>query len=263
MPHIVHSALAFGDRPAVDDATGTTSYATLHTRAMALATLLLDGADDLLEARVAVLVAPGADWVTAMWGAWSAGAIAVPLSPQHPPAEWAYALDDGQVGAILVDEAHAAMIAPLAAERNLRVISVRAEPAAIAATPRIGPDRRAIMLYTSGTTGKPKGVVHTHGSLAAQVSALVEAWEWRATDHTLLVLPLHHVHGIVNVTCCALAVGARLTMHARFDATSTWAIIEHGTLTCFHAVPTIWARLLAAYDEADAATQARRRQAIA
>ena len=59
-------------------------------------------------------------------------------------------------------------------------------------------------LYTSGTTGRPNGVVHTHGSSAAQVISLVHAWAWSDSDRILLVLPLHHIHGIVNVVGCAL-----------------------------------------------------------
>ena len=64
------------------------------------------------------------------------------------------------------------------------------------------------MIYTSGTTGRPKGAVHTHGSLAAMVDGMVEAWGWTAQDRTVLVLPLNHVHGLVNVTLTPLAVGA-------------------------------------------------------
>ena len=63
------------------------------------------------------------------------------------------------------------------------------------------------MLYTSGTTSKPKGVVTTHAQLAAQIASLVEAWEWTAADRTLHVLPLHHIHGIVNVSGLCPLVG--------------------------------------------------------
>jgi malonyl-CoA/methylmalonyl-CoA synthetase len=92
--------------------------------------------------------------------------------------------------------------------------------------------------------------VTTHAGLRAQITALTEAWEWTAEDRTLLVLPLHHVHGIVNVLSCALWAGAACEIAARFDADETWAAIESGRLTLFMAVPTVYRRLVAAYDGA-------------
>ncbi len=107
-----------------------------------------------------------------------------------------------------------------------------------------------MILYTSGTTGKPKGVVSTHANLCAQVTSLVAAWDWRADDRILLVLPLHHVHGIVNVLSCALWSGARCDMLPKFDAGETWRRIARGDLTLFMAVPTIYHKLIAAWDAA-------------
>jgi malonyl-CoA/methylmalonyl-CoA synthetase len=92
--------------------------------------------------------------------------------------------------------------------------------------------------------------------LAAQITSLVEAWEWTADDHILHVLPLHHVHGIVNVLCCPLWVGATCEILRKFD---TGAVLEHLTknekLTLFMAVPTVYARLIAAWEAADSATR--------
>ena len=67
-----------------------------------------------------------------------------------------------------------------------------------------------MILYTSGTTSKPKGVVTTHANIEAQIETLVEAWEWQATDRIPLFLPLHHVHGIINIMSCALWTGAMI-----------------------------------------------------
>src|SRR2546428_14196363 len=113
--------------------------------------------------------------------------------------------------------------------------------------PGVAEGRRAMIVYTSGTTGKPKGVVTTHANIAAQVTSLVTAWEWRADDWILLVLPLHHVHGIVNVLTCALWAGARCEMPAKFDAEQVWARIAAGDLTLFMAVPTIYGKLITAW----------------
>src|SRR5438132_11068763 len=65
--------------------------------------------------------------------------------------------------------------------------------------PRVAAGRRAMIVYTSGTTGKPKGVVTTHANIAAQVTSLVTAWEWRAGGAVLLGLPLRHVDGTIHV----------------------------------------------------------------
>ena len=72
--------------------------------------------------------------------------------------------------------------------------------------PHLRSDQRAMIIYTSGTTGRPKGAVTTHQAIGAQISSLVRAWRWTPPDRLLLVLPLHHVHGIINGLGCALAV---------------------------------------------------------
>jgi malonyl-CoA/methylmalonyl-CoA synthetase len=116
--------------------------------------------------------------------------------------------------------------------------------------PEVADGRRAMMVYTSGTTGKPKGVVTTHANIAAQVTSLVTAWEWQIDDWILLVLPLHHVHGIINVLTCALWAGARCEMLPKFDAEQVWARIAAGELTLFMAVPTIYGKLIPAWEAA-------------
>src|SRR5262249_39629757 len=116
--------------------------------------------------------------------------------------------------------------------------------------PDVDDSDASMMVYTSGTTGRPKGVVHTHASIAAQIHAMVEAWEWSRDDHILCTLPLHHVHGIVNVVCCALWSGAQCDILPAFDANEVWRRIGAGDLTLFMAVPTIYLRLIQAYEAA-------------
>jgi malonyl-CoA/methylmalonyl-CoA synthetase len=107
-----------------------------------------------------------------------------------------------------------------------------------------------MILYTSGTTNRPKGVVTTHSNIACQITTLVDAWEWSSDDRILLCLPLHHVHGIINVVSCALWSGATCETLLRFDANVVWDCIAGGGLTLFMAVPTIYAKLIAAWDAA-------------
>jgi malonyl-CoA/methylmalonyl-CoA synthetase len=154
-------------------------------------------------------------------------------------------------GPVVAESGAAETLRPLAAAAGAQFLTVAdALPAEPARLPAIAPDRRAMMVYTSGTTGKPKGVVTTHANLQAQISALIEAWEWSDADRVLLVLPLHHVHGIVNVVSCALWTGAVCEMLPKFDAEETWSRIASGRLTLFMAVPTIYSRLISAWESA-------------
>ncbi len=231
-----------------------------------MAARLLAGRSSLEEERVAILAAPGAPFVAALLGAWRAGGVAVPLALSHPPAEHAHVLDDAGVTQVLADPRNAERLGPLAAERGVRLLPLgeaggSPEPANRRSWPEPDAAGRALVLYTSGTTGKPKGAVHTHGSLAAQVASLSEAWEWSPEDAIPNVLPLHHTHGLVNVTLCALANGALVEMLAGFDAEGCWTRLEEGGLTLFMAVPTVYAKLAAAWEGADAPTRERRSEA--
>jgi len=218
-----------------------------------VAAVLLDGRRDLDDARVAFLVPPGAEWTSVLLGIWRAGGIAVPLPVAHPAAELEYLLADSGASIIVTDPSTMPMLAPLAARAGARFVTttdIDQGTSVVGRRTARGASRAALILYTSGTTGKPKGVVLTHGNLNAQVASLVEAWEWTPADRTLLVLPLHHVHGIVNVVLSALHAGAMCEMPSRFDAAHTWTRLASGEITLFTAVPTIYHRLIAAWDAA-------------
>ncbi len=239
------------DRVAVRDKAGSYTYGDLLAAADRVAGALLEGREDLDGASVAFLVEPSFAWVAALWGIWRAGGVAVPLALAHPPPELGYALDDSRSVAAVASPAVAERLRGVAQERGLACRTteeVLTSPAASGTN--LGGERPALVVYTSGTTGQPKGAVLTHGNLEAQVRALVEAWGWSADDKILELLPLHHVHGIVNVVTCALWSGARCDILERFDTEETWRRIESGELTLLMAVPTIYARLVAAWEKA-------------
>ncbi len=250
IPIIAHAQRHPGHIAIVDES-GSFTYSQLLDTSASVATTLLDGRRDLLGERIAFLLTPGFPWVTVQWGIWQAGGIAVPLPLQSAAPELEYLLDDTGASAVIFDTAAALLLAPLAAARNIRTLSYDHLPVqSPAALPEIATDRRAMILYTSGTTSRPKGVVTTHANIAAQIASLIDAWEWSPEDRTLLCLPLHHVHGIINVVSCALWCGATCEMLPRFDANAVWDRIASGDLTLFMAVPTIYVRLIAAWDQA-------------
>jgi len=255
---LVARARSHGGRLALADAAGEHSYAELLDASARVAAALLGGAAELGEARVCFLVPPSFEYVAVQWGVWRAGGIAVPLAVSHPPAELEYAIGDADAAVVVAHPDFAEVLRPLAEAHGAHFLRL---DDALAAAPRelpsVGEARRAMMLYTSGTTGRPKGVVWTHATLRAQLETLSQAWGWRADDRTLLVLPLHHVHGIVNVLSCALWNGAVCEIQPKFDAEATWARVESGALTVFMAVPTVYGRLIAAWEAAEPARRER------
>ena len=245
-------------RIAIIDAAGKYTYDDLLAASARVAAMLLAGREQLKEERVGFLIEPGFPWVAVQWGIWRAGGIAVPLPLDSPAIELEYFLQDTEAATLICDRKSRNRIAEMALRRELQTyvydeMLVR-EPKVL---PSIANEGRAMILYTSGTTSRPKGVVTTYANITAQITSLVEAWEWMATDQTVLCLPLHHVHGIINVVSSALWSGAVCEMLPRFDANAVWGAMASGNLTVFSAVPTIYVRLIAAWDAAS-----RERQAI-
>ncbi len=235
---------------------GTTTYQDLLDRSASLATVLLAGADDLREARVALLAPAGASYVAAQWGLWRAGAVKVPICLTATEPEWEYSLTDSGASAVMADTASARKIAPLCARLGLRLIDIDGPAAPAGKLPELTPARRAMILYTSGTTSKPKGVVTTHAHIAAQIESLIKAWEWQASDRIPLFLPMHHIHGIINVTSCALWSGATIEPFAKFDQPAILERVKGDAYTLFMAVPTIYVKLIQALEAAPAAERA-------
>lgn len=275
-PTLVQRITRFADRPAVVDALGTATYRELDRGSVALAAQLLEAAGPVDErrsggaalddARVVILCRPGAGFVTALLAVWHAGGLAVPFHHGHPLPELLVQASDADPALVVTTPAEADAGADLAAATGAGHVVVDLTGRPVDAPPDdaggslpdpADPARPALMVFTSGTTGRPKGVVHTHASLQAQIESMVSTWGWSADDRILSVLPLHHVHGLVNVTLVPLWVGAVLEAADGFDVVATWERLASGEVTVFMAVPTIYARLVRTWREADVTTQAR------
>jgi len=255
-PPIIARAKEFYGRTALVAPDAVMSYEQLHAASERVAGRLLDGRADLYGARVAFLVPSGARYAAIQWGIWRAGGIAVPLATSHPAAELDYVIQDSSAEIVVAGGGYEGRVKELAARAGARYLW---DTAAFTGPEVPGPDvaagRAAMMVYTSGTTGRPKGVVTTHANITAQMTALAEAWEWSAGDRVLLVLPLHHIHGIVVVLDTALWSGAACQIHTEFDPQATWKSLAGGDVTLFMAVPTIYRRLIAAWEAASPGVQ--------
>ena len=224
-------------------------YEQLVASAEKFSGILLNHTPDLNQARVAFMVPPGFDYVKTLWAIWIAGGVAVPLCITHPLPSLEYVLDDTQSSILVISQEFKEVLAPYLQTSKISVIVIEeinnqqiAYPILL---PPIEKQRNALILYTSGTTNKPKGVVTTHINIEAQISTLINAWEWSSNDRITCVLPLHHVHGIINVVGCSLWAGATCYFTTGFSPKLIFDLIEQGKLNVFMAVPTIYYKLIA------------------
>lgn len=247
---IIQRGVAHSSRVAIHSNATTSTYRQLIDTSEMIAASLLSGGDDLTEARVAFLVPPGEQYVQTQWGIWRAGGIAVPLSLSATDKELEYTLIDSQTSTVIATSELSAKVDDLCKQHRIRSLSLDdLLPAGTARLPEISPDRRAMILYTSGTTSKPKGVVTTHACIQAQIESLTKAWHWRQDDRIPLFLPLHHIHGIINIMSCALWMGAEIEAFPRFNLDTILNRIADQAYTVFMAVPTIYVKLIEALEQ--------------
>ncbi|MFI9331491.1 acyl-CoA synthetase [Kitasatospora sp. NPDC052868] len=197
---------------------------------------------------LAVLARPTAETVVAVVGGLLAGVPVVPLPPDSGPKERAHILRDS--GAALL--AHAATD-PQAPDAGLPALPVDLAERSATTYGEPDPDATAFVLYTSGTTGAPKGAVIRRAAVAADLDALAAAWQWTAEDTLAHGLPLFHVHGLVLGVLGALRTGSRLVHTGR--PTPAGYAAAGGSL--YFGVPTVWSRLAADPEAAGRLSAAR------
>ncbi|PYI11830.1 acetyl-CoA synthetase-like protein [Aspergillus sclerotiicarbonarius CBS 121057] len=247
------------DKIAVVDATKGQqfTFGQLLADAAALKKVILEKLDlaetaNLEERRITFLTPNGYDYVVTQWAVWAAGGVTVPLCTTHPVKELLYTIGDSDPSLIILHPAFEKFEAPLreGISKEIPFMSLtpfqqRDEPVSL---PEISPvsflDRRALMIYTSGTTSNPKGCVTTHKNITFQAKSLIEAWQYGSSDRLIHVLPLHHIHGIINGLTASLLSGVTVEMHPKFDPKMIWGRWEEGGSTMFFAVPTIYSRLV-------------------
>ncbi|MFB0946808.1 MAG: acyl-CoA synthetase [Spirosomataceae bacterium] len=248
MLQLIQNAFAHTSSTAVVSNGKSFTYDQLLEDSLSWANQLLNDSDDLQEERIAFMVSPGYAYVALQWGIWRAGGVAVPLCVKHPIDSIRYTIEDTQASVVVYAPEFEELLRPLMGQKSIRFIQTGNSAQVISGDlPEFSAGRRAMILYTSGTTGKPKGVVTTHANIETQVETLVTAWEWQATDHILNVLPLHHVHGIINALTCALWSGACCEFLEKFSEEAILDKFQLGEVNIFMAVPTIYYKLINQY----------------
>jgi len=232
------------DKQAVVMPDGSLSYGELEAASASLAAMLPDGP-------LALWAAPTVAMIVGLIAALRAGVALIPVNPKSGTSELEHLLADAAPGAVLVG-AGTQLPHPLAAIPRIDLAPPMAHEAGaqggVNELDEPAEELPALIMYTSGTTGKPKGVVQSRRSLIANLDALAEIWELTHEDVITHSLPLFHVHGLVLGTIGPLRLGARVRHLGRFEIESTVCALEADASVLF-GVPTMYHRLAAAATE--------------
>ena len=245
MLDIFIKAEQYDQRLALRDQDRSYTYKDLVKASTNIASALLSEKLDLKEERIGFLISPSFNYVSILWGIWKAGGICVPLSLSATESELTHYLEDAKISLLISDNEGCKKLKklsddlniPLEDEKNLQGDEDKA-------LPEIKKERKAMILFTSGTTSKPKGVVSTHSNIEAQIRSLVDAWEWHKDDFIPLILPLHHIHGIINTLSCPLWIGASVDILGAFEVERVVEAVCKNNYSVFTAVPTIYFSLI-------------------
>src|SRR5947208_2126045 len=229
-------------RPAVIADGHITDYASLQRRASAIAASLTN-AGLLPYDRVGIFLDGGADAVAAFFGVTAAGGIAVVINESLRPRQVEHILHGAGASTLITSEDLLAR-QPRPLETPSRVLPIHEVPsqAGFAPLPRVGMDPAQIV-YTSGSTGLPRGVTVTHANLLAAAATVIDYLGIVASDRIASVLPFSFVYGMSQVLC-AVGSGAALVMERSPLATQLVANLRAQRITVLAAVPPLWQQLL-------------------
>ncbi|KAJ5761562.1 AMP-dependent synthetase/ligase [Penicillium manginii] len=241
--------------------------------------------------RVGFLAENSYDYVVTMLSIFASNAIALPLSPAFPTSELQYIMDNSSAKVLLATEKYAekadqVLVSGLAREPVFDIrskLTTGADPSEsaqlelepLSEEDKLDPTVSGMMLYTSGTTNRPKGVLIPSSALAAQAHSLLQAWNYTPQDRLLHLLPLHHIHGVVNAIITPVFAGSSFEFMYPFNTAAVWNRLASPFLqptdktttakekiTFLTAVPTVYNRLMTSYPTQPAPIQKAAKEAI-
>lgn len=264
-------ALQFSERLAIVDTHGKYTYKDLLFQSIILSQKLSDilkekGKNNSQE-RISFLCPNDASYIVAKWACWINQNVAVPLSKIHPTPQLHYYVENSQSSVIIATEEYRDKVKPISEKLDIPILEIKhpneikTEKEKMNNLNELLPQNEdgiessnALILYTSGTTGPPKGVVLTHENVFVQTKIPVDSWEYTKEDVILNTLPLHHTHGIFYALLCPLYIGACTVILPKFDPIDVWNELlnisdERPQVNCYMAVPTMYVKLIEAYDQ--------------
>jgi len=211
-------------------------------------------------ARVGILTQNCVEFIDAFYAAGKTGIIAVPLNPRQTARELEYVVRDAGLTALMYESDYAETVTELRRRTGIEKLfcvddkgitgSIEYRRACASVDPkrfqraRCAPEDPYCLLYTSGTTGKPKGVIIPHRMVAWNAYNTVMCWQLREEDVAPIVTPLYHAGGVGVFLTSMCAIGGTVALHRGFDAGEVWRAVERERYTLMMAVPTIYKMLL-------------------
>lgn len=226
---------------------GPKTYRELRKSAIAISNMVPKSA-----LKIGFLCQRSEEYVQMQWGIWNAKCVAIPLFQEHPVAELVHIAQQSKMDILYYDPLFHDKVTQMRKQLPAGLVFSAIDPPSIPMTfenEKLNASHAdAQILYTSGTTGKPKGVMMTHHNLACQMQDIVAAWNISSTDHTIHCLPLHHTHGILNQMLSMFYAGGSIAMMEKFNTKGIWQhfLNDQQKVTLFMAVPTIYQML---YDD--------------
>ncbi|MDG9724486.1 MULTISPECIES: class I adenylate-forming enzyme family protein [unclassified Streptomyces] len=255
---VLHASVAHAGRDYIVTADRRITFAEHAAQVASLARVLREEYGVAKGDRVAIAAANSPEWIQTFWATVSIGAVAVGFNGWWSAREMAHGIDNAEPALVVADARQSAKLADcpvpvLSLEDDVRRF-LTARPDAPLPSADVAEDDPAVILYTSGTSGRPKGAVHTHRNLLAVVEyhrlndALLREFgdPLAAEDRVyLLTLPLFHIASLHNLAVPRLATGSRIALHqGAFDVDAVLGMVERERVTNWGAVPTMAHRLL-------------------
>lgn len=224
-------------------------------RASAMIANLFDALKLEPGARIAVQVEKSVEAMMLYLATLRAGYVFLPLNTAYQQAEIEYFVGNAEPAVVVCSSRNAHWVAPIATaagtphvftlddDRTGTLLEVAASCSDVHEVAKKGEDDMAAILYTSGTTGRSKGAMLTHGNLLSNAQVLKDYWGWKEGDVLIHALPIFHVHGLFVAIHGALLNGSKMIWFARFDPKKTIARLPDATV--FMGVPTLYVRMLA------------------
>ncbi|XP_076267014.1 malonate--CoA ligase ACSF3, mitochondrial-like [Rhynchophorus ferrugineus] len=266
---VFKNARLFPEKIAIKDRIAAYTYGNIFMSAHELSKEITNLLEGKTNERVLFLCPNDIHYVITLWAIWMSGQIALPVSPLHPKSLLMYYANDSNSKLLITVPEYTYLMSRVATNTStkLHVLDDRLKlnctlmQASQPCDLEGGKDddfyskSDALILYTSGTTGNPKGAILSYKNLAAQTNSLIKAWHWTHEDTILHTLPLHHIHGIVNALLCPLHIGAKCIMLPKFNANTVWSYLlgvstrpEDRRVSVFMGVPTMYSKLIDEYD---------------